>query len=85
MFGRIIIGLLMVGAGFLVVWKTRNIEDMFGPIDWAEAKLGGGGTNMMYKFIGVVVIFVGFMVMTNLWNAFLEATLGSLFKGVGSA
>ena len=26
---------------------------------------------MMYKFIGVVVIFVGFMVMTNLWNAFL--------------
>lgn len=85
MFGRILIGLLMVGAGFLVVWKTRNIEDMFGPIDWAEAKLGGGGTNMMYKFIGVVVIFVGFMVMTNLWNAFLEATLGSLFKGVGSA
>jgi hypothetical protein len=84
MFGRIIIGLLMVGAGFLVVWKTRNIEDMFGPIDWAEAKLGGGGTNMMYKFIGVVVIFVGFMVMTNLWNAFLEATLGSLFKGVGA-
>lgn len=85
MFGRILIGLVMVSVGFLVVWKTRNIEDMFGSIDWAEAKLGGGGTNMMYKFIGVVVIFVGFMVMTNLWNAFLEATLGSLFGGVGSA
>lgn len=76
---RIIVGLVLVLVGFAIVWKTRKFIEMFGMSAWAEIKLGGGGTALLYKSIGILLIFVGFIVTTNLWNAFLEATLGSLF------
>lgn len=78
-FLRIIIGVVVVAIGAFFVIRTRTLLEFFGPIGWAEAKLGGGGSNLMYKMIGIVVCFIGFMVATNLWNAFLQATLGSLF------
>ncbi len=78
-FLRIILGLGIAAIGFVFVWKTRKFIEFFGSIPWADAKLGGGGTALTYKFIGIVLIFVGFMVATDLWGAFLEATLGSIF------
>jgi hypothetical protein len=79
MITRILIGLALVAAGFIIVWKTRRFIETFGSIPWADAKLGGGGTSLMYKFIGIVLILLGFLWATNLWTAFLEATLGSIF------
>ncbi len=79
MLARILIGLALVALGFVLVWKTRKFIDFFGPIDWADVKFGGGGTPLMYKTIGLIFIFVGFIWATNLWTAFLEATLGSIF------
>jgi hypothetical protein len=76
---RILIGLALTALGAYMVIRTRTLLEFFGPIAWADAKLGGGGSNLMYKMIGIVICFVGFMVATNLWTAFLEATLGSLF------
>ncbi len=78
-FFHILIGMILVGLGFFMVWKTRLIVDFFGSIDWADRHLGGGGTSLMYKFIGIILILTGFLWATNLWNAFLESTLGSLF------
>ena len=75
---RILIGLALAGIGFVFVWKTRAFIDMFGSIDWADQHLGGGGTSLAYKFIGIVLIFIGFLSATNLWNAFLQATIGSI-------
>lgn len=79
MIGNILIGIVLVAAGFGIVWKTRAIIGFFGPIDWADRHLGGGGTALMYKFIGIVLILVGFLWATNLWSAFLQATIGSIF------
>ncbi|MFH1839013.1 MAG: hypothetical protein ABII13_01510 [Patescibacteria group bacterium] len=76
---RILIGLVLAGLGSVMVIRTRIFLEFFGTIDWAEAKLGGGGSHLMYKLIGIAFIFIGFMVATNLWSAFLEATLGSFF------
>ncbi len=76
---RILIGLALVIGGFIIVWKTRKFIDAFGGIPWADQHLGGGGTALMYKFIGIVLILVGFMWATNLWTSFLDATLGSIF------
>ena len=76
---RILVGLILVAVGFVFVWKTRKFIETFGSIPWADAKLGGGGTNTMYKFIGIVLIFVGLIYATNMWDAFLNATLGAVF------
>lgn len=81
-FYRILVGLLIASVGAFMVVRTRSIIDLFGTSTWAEMHMGGGGTNLFYKVIGVVVCFVGFMVATNLWNTFLQATIGSLF-GLG--
>lgn len=77
MFARILIGLLLVAGGALMVIKTSKFQDFFGEMAWSYKYLGAGGTRIMYKFIGLLLCFIGFMVMTNLWNAFLNATLGS--------
>lgn len=77
MFTRILIGLILVVVGALMVIKTSKFHDFFGEMPWTYKYLGAGGTRLMYKFIGLILCFVGFMVMTNLWNAFLNATLGS--------
>lgn len=77
---NIFIGALLAIAGFLIVWKTRKLIEAFGYSTWAETKLGGGGTMLLYKSIGILIIFIGFMWATNLWTAFLDATLGSLFN-----
>ena len=79
MFTRILIGLIVVAIGALLVIKTSKFQDFFGEMAWTYKYLGAGGTRLMYKFIGLVLCCVGFMVMTNLWDAFLQATLGSLF------
>ena len=76
---NILIGLILVAIGFVIVWKTRKILEFFGPMAWADAKFGGGGSNLIYKFVGIVIIFIGFMWATNLWNVFLNATIGGLF------
>jgi len=80
---RIILGLGITGIGSYIVIKTRSFMDFFGYIDWAEQKLGGGGTVLVYKSIGLLLCFIGFVVATNLWDAFLRATLGALLPQVG--
>lgn len=76
---RILVGLGITTVGAFIVIRTRTFADFFGMIEWAEAKLGGGGTYLLYKVIGIIAAFIGIVVTTNLWDWFLEVTLGSLF------
>lgn len=78
LFLRIILGLAIAAGGAFFVIRTRTMLEWFGSIPWADEKLGGGGTVLVYKTMGLIFCFVGFMVATDLWNAFLQATLGSL-------
>jgi len=76
---RIIIGILMVAIGTLLIFKSEWFYQNFGSIAWAENNLGtSGGSRLMYKLIGLVFIFVGMMVATNLFTGFLMATVGRL-------
>ena len=77
---RILIGLLLIILGFLLVWKSNKVVNFGGKSDWAEKNLGtSGGTNLMYKLIGILVIFFGLLVVTAQEQGFLEGTLGRLF------
>ena len=75
-FLRILVGLVLVAIGAFLVIKTHTFMEFFGTSDWAERNLGS--SSLLYKLIGIGVCFIGFMVATNLWTAFLNATLGSL-------
>jgi hypothetical protein len=74
---NIIGGLIIIGFGVLFIWQTEWFLKNFGRIDWAEAKLGG--TRNFYKILGLIVIFIGLLVMTGMIRGFILGTAGRLF------
>ncbi len=76
---HIIIGLLLVAAGTVLIFKTEWFIQNFGTIAWAENNLGtSGGSRLFYKLLGLALIFVGMLVATNLMTGFLMGTIGKL-------
>lgn len=77
---RFFIGIILVAVGVLLILKTEWFIQNFGTNAWAEEHLGyNGGTRLMYKFIGLIFIFFGFLAITNLLNAFLMGTVVKIF------
>ncbi len=75
---RILGGLIAAGVGFLMVWKSNFFAETFGSIStWADTHLGG--MRMVYKILGCLIIFIAFLVVTNLHVAFFKAVFGGLF------
>lgn len=66
LFPRIILGFVILAVGIHMVWKTGFYQDWTGRIDFAEAKLGPGGTNSFLKLFGLFVCFIGIATVTNL-------------------
>ena len=78
--GKIFGGLIIGTLGFLIIWKTSWIVQNLGTNAWAEAKLGSsGGTRLMYKLLGLIIIIFGMMIITDLSDSFLMATVGKIF------
>ncbi len=75
-----VIGVLLVLVGVALILKTQWFYENFGSIAWAEEKMGtSGGSRLFYKLIGLVLIFFGFLLITNLWQGFLLGTIGKIF------
>jgi hypothetical protein len=52
----------------------------FGRISWAEAHLGTeGGSRLLYKIIGFIIIIAGFLHATNLAGILIKWIATSLF------
>ena len=79
MIARILIGLLVAAIGWLMVWKTQWFLNMIGYIAWAEQHLGSGGTRLFYKLLGTLIIIIGFIVVTNLWDVLVGGFIRSIF------
>lgn len=76
---RILVGLAVVGLGVIMVYKTQWILSLVGRIPFAEKMFGGGGTRTFYKLFGVVIIMVGFLFVTNLFDVIIGGFLTRLF------
>jgi len=73
-------GLMIALVGFILVWKSNWLMNNFGRIGWAEAHLGTeGGSRLLYKIIGFVIIIGGFLHATNLGGAFIKWIAVTLF------
>lgn len=77
-FASFILGLLVMGAGFTMVWRTNRWEEFFGSFEYAV-----GISWLSWKTVGIGLIFVGFLVTFGLLQAFFAATVGQFFTGFG--
>ncbi len=78
---RILIGIGIAVLGYFMVWKTRFFLNALGPVAWADRNLGLGGSNFFYKLLGIVIIMIGFMVITNLFDMVAGSFVASIFGG----
>lgn len=73
MFLRIFIGIILCALGFGITKKPQTALDFIGPINFAERAFSGGSMTF-YKLFGIILILVGFLIITNL----LETVFGGL-------
>ncbi len=79
--GQVLIGLLLTVGGAFCVIKTEWLVNNFGRIAWFEEKLGtDGGSRLGYKLVGIVLLFVGVIVMTGSGNDFMSWILSPFLK-----
>ena len=80
---RFIWGLVGIAIGVLVVWKTYQLVNIFGKIDWAERHLSGGlgGTYFLYKIIGIAVVVLSMLYMFGILDIMLSP-FSSVFGGL---
>ena len=85
---RIFIGLLMIAGGAILTLKANWIVSNFGYSEFAESNIKMyGGSRLLWKLIGIVTIFIGLLVITNLYGdlilMFFGSTLGWLKQTPG--
>ena len=81
---KYVLGLILIGLGFVIMWKSDWIMNNFGRIAWAEAKLGmDGGTRLFWKLIGLIVILGSFLYMSGGLGAIMRMIFGNTIESVG--
>lgn len=78
---NILIGLIILAIGALIVIKSEAVLNAFGRIEFFERHLGSeGGSRLGYKLVGILAIFIGILVTTNMIGGFLEWILSPLLR-----
>lgn len=73
------VGLIVVLIGCAMVIKTEWFLENFGRSEWAEEKLGGGGTRLMYKLLGILGIILSILGVTGALGEILISLFSTLF------
>lgn len=63
---RIFFSLLAIAIGVTIVLKSEWFFEFFGRIEFADRYLGTeGGSRLMYKLIGILIIFLALLYVTG--------------------
>lgn len=74
------IGIAAIVVGILFVVKSEWLINNFGANEWAETHLGtSGGSRLMYKLIGIAMIIISVLIMTNLAQEIFLSVMGKTF------
>lgn len=77
----ILLGFIIMAVGALIVIKSEAMLNAFGRIEFFERKLGAeGGSRLGYKLLGLITIFIGTLIMTNLIGGFMEWVLSPILR-----
>ncbi len=78
----IFIGIVLSALGIAMVIKTEPIYHFTGASAWAEKNLGTeGGTRLLIKIIGLLLIFFGFATITGLVDSILFGLIRLIVPG----
>jgi hypothetical protein len=75
-FFRIPLGIIVMVVGYFIVARSEKVFEWFGENAFAEKYIGFGATRFFYKLIGVLVVFIGIFIATNV----ASDLLGSLAR-----
>jgi hypothetical protein len=76
----IVIGIILMVLGFCMVYYANWMYYNLGVVGFFEKYLGGGGTRLGYKLIGIFVLFIGALSTFGLLDDFVVWTLGPVLK-----
>ena len=78
---HIIIGLIIMALGLLPLVKTEWFLYNFGRIGFFESHLAiQGGSRLGYKIVGLITVFIGLLVMVNLFGGFVSTIASPLVR-----
>ncbi len=77
---RILIGLVIIALGASMVYKTQWYLGLLERSYWAERNFGPGGTRLLYKAIGVIIVVIGMIIVTDLWEILIGNFIVNLFS-----
>jgi len=79
---RILVGAIITALGVQMTIKAEWFYNNLGPIDFAERHLGAnGGSRLFYKIIGMLIAFIGFLMITGLLGRLILFIFLPLFTG----
>lgn len=69
---KFFLGLSFLAAGVFFNFKTEWMLSNFGGIQFFEEHLGAeGGSRLGYKLTGILIIFIGILLVTGLFDGFM--------------
>lgn len=75
------LGLILIVIGAMITMKSEAMLNAWGRIQWFEEHLGvDGGSRLGYKLIGMLVTGIGILLVTGLYNGFMEGLLSPLIS-----
>lgn len=78
---NILVGLIILAIGAAITIYSEKVMSAFGRIAFFETHLGtDGGSRLGYKLLGILIAFLGILVITNLIGDFLSWILGPLIR-----
>ncbi|HSX24442.1 MAG TPA: hypothetical protein VLG69_00555 [Candidatus Andersenbacteria bacterium] len=67
-------GFVMMAVGFMMVWQTAWFDENWGDIG---AMFGLKGSSLEHwKFGGIILLFLGFLIAFGIFQAFFNLTIG---------
>ena len=78
-------GIILIIIGLAITIKSEAMLNAFGRIAFFEEYLGmEGGSRLGYKFLGMLTVFIGTLMMTGMIGGFLGWLLSPLINaGLG--
>lgn len=76
---RILLGIGIIVLGYMMAAKTQWFLDILGPVAWAEKHFVSEGSRLFYKLLGILIIVLGIIVVTDLYDTIIGGFVTMVF------